>query len=105
MASIQELNDDTFLPTILEGVTLVDCWATWCGPCIMQEPIIQRVAQRVGARAKVAKLNVDVAQQTAMKLGLQAIPTVIVFREGRPVQQFVGLATEDELLSAINDAL
>ena len=101
---ITELNDNNFEDEIKEGVTLVDFWAPWCGPCQMQGPICEQVAGKVGERAKVAKCNVDDGQQTAAKYGIQAIPTLIIFKDGKPVQQFVGVRQESELISAIESA-
>jgi thioredoxin len=104
MATVVELTDRNFSETIKEGVTLVDFWAPWCGPCMMQGPIVERVAEKVGDRAKVAKVNVDEAQQAAAELSIRAIPTVIVFKDGQPVQPFVGVTQESALISAIDKA-
>ena len=105
MATVNELNDSTFTETIKEGVTLVDFWAPWCAPCMMQGPIVESVAEKIGDRAKVAKVNVDEAQRAANELGIRAIPTVILFKDGKPVQQFVGVTQEGALLAAIEEAL
>jgi len=104
MATVVELTDSNFSETIEEGVTLVDFWAPWCGPCMMQGPIVERVAEKVGDKAKVAKVNVDEAQAAAAELGIRAIPTVFVFKDGKPVEQFVGVTPEDKLVSAIDKA-
>ena len=99
-----ELTDSNFEETTGTGVTLVDFWAPWCGPCMMQGPICERVAEKVSGKAKVAKCNVDEGQQTATKYGIQAIPTLILFKDGKTVQQFVGVRQETELVSAIEEA-
>lgn len=104
MATVVELNDSNFSETIKEGVTLVDFWAPWCAPCMMQGPIVERVAEKVGDKAKVAKVNVDEAPRAATELDIRAIPTVIVFKNGKPVQPFVGVTQESALISAIDDA-
>jgi len=104
MAIVVELTDSNFSETIKEGVALVDFWAPWCAPCMMQGPIVERVAEKVGDKAKVAKVNVDEAQRAAMELGIRAIPTVFVFKDGKPVEQFVGVTPEDKLISAIDKA-
>ena len=104
MAIVVELTDSNFSETIKEGVALVDFWAPWCAPCMMQGPIVERVAEKVGDKAKVAKVNVDDAQRAAMELGIRAIPTVFVFKDGKPVGQFVGVTPEDKLISAIDKA-
>ena len=104
MATVLDLNDGNFSETIREGVTLVDFWASWCSPCMMQGPIVEGVAGKVGNKAKIAKVNVDEARQAATELGIRSIPTLIVFKDGKPAQQFVGVTQESALISAINDA-
>jgi len=105
MATVTELNDSTFPETIKDGLTLVDFWAPWCAPCVMQGPIVESVAEKMGDKVKVAKVNVDDAQRAANELGIRAIPTVILFKDGKPVQQFVGITLEDALTTAIEEAL
>lgn len=104
MAAVMQITDSGFLETIKEGVTLVDFWAPWCGPCMMQGPIVERVAEKVGEKARVVKVNVDEAQRTAAELGIRAIPTVIVFKDGKAEHRFVGVTSENVLVSAIEEA-
>lgn len=104
MAKVVELNDSNFVAEISSGVVLVDFWAPWCGPCMMQGPIVDKVADMVEGRAKVAKLNVDEGQQTAAQFGIRSIPTLMIFKDGRPVQQFVGVQSESTLVSALQQA-
>lgn len=99
-----ELNDSNFDSQIREGVTLVDFWAPWCGPCRMQGPVLDRVAGRTQGKATVAKVNVDQAPAVAARYGIQSIPTLIVFRNGQPVYDFVGVQSEATLLAAIEEA-
>ena len=100
-----ECSDADFQETVGSGVTLVDFWAPWCGPCLMQAPILESVAGKVDGRAKVAKLNVDEGPQTAGQYGVRAIPTLILFKDGQPLRQFVGVQAEEELVSALEGAL
>lgn len=102
--NVKELTDQTFETQIKSGVTLVDFWAPWCGPCRMQAPILEQVATRVGNKATIAKLNVDDYGQIAERYGIRGIPTLIVFKEGEAVQQMVGLQTEQRLVAAIEAA-
>ena len=104
MANVVDLTDANFAETIGNGITLVDFWAPWCGPCMMQGPIVEKVAEKVGDKATVAKLNVDEGQQSAGQFGIRSIPTIIVFKDGKPAQQFVGVQQEDVLVSAIEGA-
>lgn len=102
--NVKELTDQTFETQIKSGVTLVDFWAPWCGPCRMQAPILEQVATRVGNKATIAKLNVDDYGQIAERYGIRGIPTLIVFKDGEAVQQMVGLQTEQRLVAAIEAA-
>ena len=99
-----ELTEGDFEETIRTGITLVDFWAPWCAPCRTQGPICEQVAKKLESRAKVAKLNVDEASDTAGRYGIRAIPTLIIFKDGATVQQFVGVQQESELISAIKRA-
>jgi thioredoxin 1 len=101
---VKHLDDDSFAAEIAGGVVLVDFWAPWCGPCRAQGPIVDQVAETVGDRATVAKLNVDKAQDTARKFGIRSIPTLIVFKDGKQVKQFVGMTKAEELVAAIDAA-
>ena len=103
--NILELNDDNFETTISEGVTLVDFWAPWCGPCKMIAPIIEQVAEKIGDRAKVAKVDVDQARATATQLGISSIPAIFIFKDGVPVKQMVGMQPEADLIAAIEESL
>lgn len=101
---VAELTDATFAEQTATGVVLVDFWAPWCGPCRIQGPLVDKAAEQLGGVAKVAKLNVDVAGKTAEKFGVQSIPTLIVFKDGKPVKQFVGVTQPGELVAAVKAA-
>jgi thioredoxin 1 len=98
---VVDLTDEAFKGRVASGVTLVDFWAPWCGPCKMQGPIIEKVAAAVGDKAVVAKVNVDDAGGIAAEYGIRSIPTLILFKDGEVVQQLVGLQREDTLTTAI----
>lgn len=99
-----ELNDTNFDSQIQNGTTLVDFWAPWCGPCRMQGPILDRVAMQTQGKATIAKVNVDNSPGVATSYGIQSIPTLIVFRNGKPVRGFVGVQSERALLAALEQA-
>jgi thioredoxin 1 len=98
---VLKLNEANFDAVVAEGIVLVDFWAPWCGPCRIQGPIIESLAKKVGDDVKIAKVNVDNARNIASKFGIRSIPTLIIFKDGKAVQQFVGLSQEKELLAAI----
>jgi len=99
---IIHLNTNNFNTTIAEGVTLVDFWAPWCGPCRVQGLILKEVAESVEGRAKIAKLNVDEAGSVAGRFGVQSIPTLVLFKDGNEVRRFVGVQNHNTLIEAIN---
>ena len=81
---------------------LVDFWAVWCGPCQVQGPIVEDVAASMGDKAKILKLNVDENPATAQKYGIMSIPTLMIFKNGLVVKQFIGVQSKDTLLSELN---
>ena len=99
------LTDANFQKTISKGVTLVDFWAPWCTPCKIQGPIVSEVAEEIGDKANICKLDVDQNKKTAAKLKIRSIPTIMIFKNGKPVKQFVGVKTKSVLLKAINSLL
>ena len=99
--NVKEITDAVFEETVKSGVVLVDFWAPWCGPCRMQGPIFEQVADAVAGKATVTKLNVDENPQTASKYGVRSIPTLLLFKDGKMVKQYVGLQRKDELTETI----
>ena len=95
------VNDNNFKNEIKEGVVLVDFWAEWCGPCQMMLPILEEVSTDMEGKAKVCKLNVDEAPQTAGEYRVMSIPTLIVFKDGEPVETLVWVQQADALKSTL----
>lgn len=87
-----------------EPVVLVDFWATWCGPCRMVAPVIEKVAQSVEGRAAVAKVDVDEQPQLAARYNIQSIPTVILFKNGREAAKKVGAHSQATYEAMIDQA-
>jgi thioredoxin 1 len=104
---IKTVNKSTFQNDVLaaDKPVLVDLWAEWCAPCRAMEPAIEAVAKEFEGRIDVAKLNVDENPEIAQSLGVMSIPTMMLFKNGQPVNRMVGLATKDRLAGALNAAL
>ena len=97
MSDYVVLNENNFDNTVANGLVLVDFWATWCGPCKMQSPIVDELAEEAGEKFTVAKLNTDKCTDVCIKYFVSSIPTIIVFKNGEAVEKSVGLTDKAEL--------
>ena len=100
LTTVDEFND-----AIRKGVTLVDFNAPWCAPCRVQEPIIDRLSDRFEGKAMIAALNIDGHQDLAGQLGIEGIPTLILYRDNEEIYRFVGLQQESSLVRSLEYAL
>ena len=100
--SVINLNQENFEQEVLKSdvPVLVDFWASWCGPCRMLSPIIDEVAKSTD-KVKVGKVNVDEESDLATKFAVMSIPTLILFENGKPVKQIVGVQSKDAILKMI----
>lgn len=99
-----ELTRDNFEDEVIKSgtVVLVDFWATWCGPCKMQMPILEELVQEVKNKpVKVAKINIDENQELAQRYNVVSIPTLAIFKNGEKREQMVGLQQKDDLIEKI----
>ena len=104
---IKTVTNQTFNADVLKSdkPVLVDMWAAWCAPCIAMEPAIEAVAKEFEGKVQVAKLNVDENPEIAQRLGVMSIPTMMMFKNGQPVNRLVGLSTKERLAGAVSAAL
>jgi thioredoxin 1 len=101
MALITINSQTEFDTAIKNGAILIDFNAPWCAPCRLQEPILDKIAERFDGRVVVAVLNIDNYQNIAKELGIQSIPTLIIFKNTKEIQRFVGLQPEAALATAL----
>ncbi len=99
---VTNLTDKNFEKETSTGVTITDFWATWCLPCKMQGPIIEKLDEELGNRVKVTKMDVDANQATPTKFGIMSIPTLIIKKDGKVVEKLVGLRTKDQLTQVLS---
>ncbi|MBU1260742.1 MAG: thioredoxin [Planctomycetes bacterium] len=106
-ANVTKLTDaefDSLVHNNSEPV-LVDFWAPWCGPCKMQTPVIEEIANEYAGKAKICELNTDEHHEAAVEFGINAIPTVILFNKGEMVKKWVGLVKKTDITEAIDELL
>lgn len=101
------LSDDTFEAEVLKAdvPVLVDFWATWCAPCKAIAPVVDAIAEEYDGKVRVGKVNVDDNPATPGKYGVRGIPTVILFKDGKVVDQVVGAVPKAQLEALIKKAL
>ncbi len=102
----QELNKDNFekevVETSKEKPALVDFFAPWCGPCQVQGPIVDEVAEEIGDKATVVKVNIDENPELAEKYGVMSIPTLILFKDGEPAETMTGMQAKENLVKLLS---
>jgi thioredoxin 1 len=99
--SATKLTKKTFQSHIQSGVTLVDFWASWCGPCRIQLPIVEELSDELKGKATLATVNVDEETDLASRFGVRSIPTLLLFKDGKKVETMVGLNQKSVLKEKI----
>ena len=101
--SVISLNERNFDEEVLKSdkPVLIDFWASWCGPCKMMSPVIDAIAEEMGEKVKVCKINIDEEQNLAVKYNVMSIPTFIVIKDGKEVSRSVGVQDKSEIIGMI----
>jgi thioredoxin 1 len=100
---VSNIDDEMFDQTISAGTTLVDFWAPWCLPCLMQGSILEKLAEKLGNRIKFVKINVDSNKEISANYEVSSIPTMLLFKNGKIEKRFIGMQTEEYLKDEINN--
>jgi thioredoxin 1 len=96
------LTTENFSDETANGIVMVDFWATWCMPCKAMAPVVDEIASQTKGKVKVCKLDVDANGPIANKFGIQAIPTIIIFKDGQVVETLVGLQSKAAIINALS---
>ena len=105
MGKVINASDATFDEITKTGWVLVDFWAPWCGPCKMVAPIVDELAEEFDGKVKFAKVDVDTNPQTSLSFGIRSIPSLLVFKDGKVIDQVVGAVPKAVLKKRLEEAL
>ncbi len=107
MGEVVEIDGQSFESQIVgsEGLALVDFWAPWCGPCRLMHPVLEELANEYDGKAVIARCNVDDAQALAGKFSITAIPTIVLFKDGQPIDKIIGVVPAEELKKRLDASL
>ena len=107
MGAVAEVSDSSFQDEVLSSAepVLVDFWAPWCGPCRMIAPVVEELAGENAGSAKIVKVNIDDSQNTALQFQIKSIPTLLVFKGGKVVDQIMGAKPKPALVRAVEQHL
>ncbi len=106
-ATVRELSQDDFHREVVESdrPVLVDFWADWCQPCLMLAPIVEQLAEQYAGRITVAKVDTDANRDLSLEYAINSIPSVLLFKDGKVVERFIGVRTRSEYAAALDAVL
>lgn len=104
-ANVLKITSENFASTIASGVTLVDFWADWCGPCKMLAPVLDAVAVELAGKAKIGKINVDEQEALARQFSIMSIPTLIIFKDGTLMEKVSGFRQQNVISAMVKKYL
>lgn len=99
--SVKVTTDQTFETDTAKGLSVTDFWATWCGPCRMQSPVVEKLSDELAGKVNFTKLDVDKNQETAAKFRVMSIPTLLVKKDGKVVDTIIGYHSREQLLQIL----
>ena len=102
---IIDLNANNFADEIKSGLTLVDFWAPWCGPCRMIAPVFEELSEEYAGRIKFVKVNVDEVPESVAAYGIMSIATLMLFKGGQPIETLVGVQPKERLIEVLDSHL
>lgn len=104
---VRVLNTEEFSSKIENGsgIAVVDFYATWCGPCKMLAPVFQEASDELGSKANFVKVDIDQSMDIARKYSVTTVPTIIIFKNGKPVETMIGFMPKEKLISQVNSQL
>ncbi len=103
MTSVTNLNSGNFDKFVKDDIVVIDFWAEWCGPCKIMSPTFEEVAKEFKGRAKFGKINVDDETELAQRYNVMSIPTLMFFRDGKQVDEAIGVISKESLIKKIKD--
>ena len=104
MSNATEITSANFEDTVKEGVTLIDFWAEWCGPCKMIIPVIDELVTEFDGKATIGKVDIDSEADLAARFNVSSIPTLLLLKDGEEAKRFVGITPKTDLADAITSA-
>ncbi|WP_281164285.1 thioredoxin [Liquorilactobacillus sicerae] len=102
---VKELTDDTFETATSKGVSLTDFWATWCGPCRMQSPVVEQLDEEIGDKVSFGKVDVDQNTKVASEFGIMSIPTLLIKKDGQVVDTLIGYHPKEQIQAKLEQYL